>query len=120
MLTKQRFEGHFRGWLFTVARHYLIDLSRKRMPETLADGIDVTDVDQDAPPTQLVDAERWQVLRGCLEKLDRAAADLVRGRLGGEAYETLCERLGLEPARAHRLFHSAKEQVQSCVQHAMA
>jgi RNA polymerase sigma factor (sigma-70 family) len=120
MLTKQPFTGHFRGWLFTVARHYLIDLSRKRLPDEMPEGVDMTDVDQDAPPAQLLDTERWQVLRGCLEKLDRSAADLVRGRLGGEAYDVLCERLGLEPARAHRLFHTAKEQLQSCVQHALA
>jgi RNA polymerase sigma factor (sigma-70 family) len=120
MLTKQRFAGHFRGWLFTVTRHYLIDLSRKKSPEAMPEGTDMTDTDQDSPPAQLIETERWQALSDCLEKLDRSAADLVRGRLGGEAYEVLCERLGLEPARAHRLFHSAKEQLQSCVQHAMA
>jgi RNA polymerase sigma factor (sigma-70 family) len=120
MLSRQPFSGHFRGWLFTVARNYLIDLRRKHTPDALPAELDLSDEAQETPAAQLLDAERWHILGRCLARLDAALAELVRGRLGGQSYDELCARLNLEPAKAHRMFHTAKDQLQACVQHALA
>jgi len=116
VLIRQPFDGHFRGWLFTLARNYLIDLSRKSAPQNLPDDLDVAEAEDDSPVTNLLDAERWRVLRACLDSLEPTLAELIRGRLGGRSYEELCGSLGLEQPRAHRLFHTAKQQVERCVE----
>jgi RNA polymerase sigma factor (sigma-70 family) len=110
-----RFDGsHFRGWLYTIARNHLADRARAhRLTADLPD--DRPDAHQGCPDEELMEQERRRILENCLKKLDAVQAQLVRGRLGGEDYPDLCARLGLVPARAHKLFHAAKAQLQDCV-----
>jgi len=110
--------GSFRGWLFTIARHYVIDERRKRRPQELPNGEQFPDVTSWRPDAALLESERTELLRRCLERLDQQAAAIVKGRLSGEAYEVLSKGLGVTPTRAHRLFHDAKEKVRDCIEHA--
>lgn len=113
--------GNFRAWLFQIARNSLIDQGRKHRPDALGDDQEPRTRDEDRPDIWLVEQERMVILSRCLERLEaemKEGAKLVRGRLAGESYPELCERLRLRPERAHKLFHLAKEQLQKCVERA--
>lgn len=107
--------GNFRAWLYKVARNYVIDQGQKRHAESLVDE-NLPDRRHDLPDEALLERERQLVLARCLEKLEGTLAELVRARLAGESYDALCQRLGLAPERAHKLFHQAKAQLRTCVE----
>ncbi|MBV8265589.1 MAG: hypothetical protein JO252_04505, partial [Planctomycetaceae bacterium] len=73
-----------------------------------------------APDARLIERERTEALRRCLERISSEAAALVRARLGGEDYREACRRLELTPERAYTLFHRAKEQLQACLERVLA
>lgn len=111
--------GNFRAWLYQISRNYLIDRSRRRHPDAIDPAMDVEGPASLQPEEILVERELMMVLRQCLTELREDVAELVRARLAGETYETICPRLGLKSERAHRLFHGAKEQLQKCVSRAI-
>jgi RNA polymerase sigma-70 factor (ECF subfamily) len=112
--------GHFRGWLFQIARNSLIDHARRKRPDRLDEEESLPDERLDAPGSALIEHERMDALKRCLDRLSADASALVRGRLGGESYPDLCQRLGLRPERAHKLFHLAKDQLHACVERALS
>ena len=108
--------GSFRAWLHQIARNRLIDHGRRRHPEALPAPEALSDGRDEPTQDRLVEQERKAALARCLERLGPEGAALVRARLAGEGYAEVCQRLGLKPARAHKLFHSAKEQLKTCVE----
>ena len=112
--------GNFRGWLHQIARNAVIDHARKRRPELLEDADSLPDGRHGRPESRLIERERSEALRNCLGRLSAVAAELVRARLGGDPYEDICKRLGLPPPRVHKMFHRAKEQLQTCLEESLA
>jgi RNA polymerase sigma-70 factor (ECF subfamily) len=116
----QHFDGrNFSGWLYQIARNALIDHGRKRKAQALVDPEVVPDSRAGRDDDRLVERERMEALRRCLEKLGSPAAAVVRARLAGEEYPELCRRLGMTSGQAYRLFHSAKDQLKTCVERAL-
>lgn len=116
-LPKQFKGGNFRAWMYQIARNHLIDVSRKKRPDELEDTTEP--VDNKSPEEPLADQERQEILARCLEKLQDDMADIVRSRLGGEDYTSICSRMKIKAAKAHKLFFQAREQLTGCVQKAM-
>jgi len=113
--------GNFRAWVFEIARNLLIDHHRKRWPDQIGnDESSLLESRPDSPEAGLVERERADGLRRCLEKLTSESAALVRARLGGEDYEGVCSRLGLGANRAYKLFHTAKGQLIDCLERTLA
>lgn len=115
-LREKPFTGHFRGWIFQIARNLAIDLRRRRRPESLGETEHATDSRQSSPLERLLDTERRDRLSTCMDRLNPEQAAVVRGKLGGEDYEELCRRLGLGSAQAHKLFFNAKKLLESCLE----
>ena len=115
-LGKKPFEGHFRGWLFQILRNTAIDSMRKKRPEALseADADSATD-DIAAPDQSMIDAEYKSALQNCLENLETDARQIVSGRLAGESYELVAEKLEIQTSRAHRIFFDAKQSLGNCL-----
>lgn len=117
-LPSQFHGGSFRGWLYQITRNHLVDLSRKRRPGELAAGHEPVD-ENSSPDDPLADQERQEILTRCLTKLQDDMAEIVRSRLSGEDYSSICSRMQIKTARAHKLFFQAREQLTGCVQKAM-
>jgi DNA-directed RNA polymerase specialized sigma24 family protein len=60
-----------------------------------------------------------EALRRCLERLTQPQAAVVQSRLAGDDYPEVCRRLRLEPSQAHKLYHTAKELLNTCVERAL-
>jgi RNA polymerase sigma factor (sigma-70 family) len=107
--------GNFRAWLYKIAHSRLIDETRKKRPDRLGDDYDPADPSTGMSCDPLLEQERLAALEHCLQQLTHDAACLVRARLAGTDYATICQDLGIQPAQAHKLFHTAKSQLQDCV-----
>jgi RNA polymerase sigma-70 factor, ECF subfamily len=109
--------GNFRAWLHQIARNVIVDHGRKRKPEAFSEPESLPDGRSRRPDDRLIEQERAEALRRCMERLEARTAELVRGRLAGESYQEICARLVLPPPDAHKLFHLAKNQLKTCVEH---
>ncbi len=115
-LSTQFHGGNFNAWLYQIARNAILDQRKKRTFDSLADETSVPDSRSMHSDHRLLEQERMEALRGCLEKLKPPLAAIVRARLAGDDYADVCERLRLRPRQAHKLFHTAKEQLKTCVE----
>jgi RNA polymerase sigma-70 factor, ECF subfamily len=115
-LPEQFHGGNYGAWLYQIARHALIDHGKKRRPEGLANPEVVPDGRPGRDDDGLLERERMEILRRCLEALSATAATLVKARLAGEDYANVCVELGITPGQAYKLFHSAKVQLKACVE----
>jgi len=95
--------GNLRAWLYQITRNHLIDLSRKKKPDDSSAAVESAAFTEE-PGAALLDNEQKIILQRCLEHLQQEMADIVRSRLAGENYDTICGRMDLAPARAHKLF----------------
>lgn len=112
--------GSFRAWLHQIARNALIDQGRRKQAEPLDGREKRLESPDEAPDRRMIERERRDVLKRCLDRLSPEAAALVKGRLGGENYAELCVRLGMKPERAHKLWHMVKAQLRRCVEQALS
>lgn len=111
--------GDFRAWLFTIARHCVVDQSRKQAPNTLHDMHSVPDRWTPSADEQLAEEESMDQLRRCLGRLDPQSRQIMIARMTGTSYAEICAATGLPSLKAHKQFHRAKRQLARCLKGAL-
>lgn len=114
--------GSFRAWMFQVMRNSAYDAMRRKRPTPTEDAAIEAAAGgaPDLPAEEaMIEGEYRDALAGCLDELDATKQGLVRGRLTGDDYPEIAARLDIPVARAHRLFHTAKQLLTQCVQSRM-
>jgi RNA polymerase sigma-70 factor (ECF subfamily) len=105
--------GHFRGWIFQIAKNLLVDRFRKRQPASLNEDNDV--VESHDPAQVYICQEEVTLLRQCINQLDEIRQQIVKLRLAGEDYRTISERLNIAYNTVQTRFHRAKQLLEDCI-----
>ena len=96
----------------------MIDWHRRRK-ETHS--IDESGIAKHDDPTQpMLDQERMQALKDCMESLSEREASVVRRLLAGESYQQICRRLEVNSNVAYKTARIAKTKLRTCVEHKLA
>lgn len=116
-LSAKPFKGHFRGWLFHIARNVVIDWRRRQrgavpLPERLVDR------NNPAPLAEVFREEEQALLGRCLKCLSEAERSVFRLRLAGADHPEICRQLGISVKVAYGLFDEAKRKLKECVKKA--
>ncbi len=83
-LNRYRHRGEFRAWLFSIARHRLLNQWRRRPMESGVDRVDEVLSSRDDPLTETVRKEEIESLKGLVEGLEEVEQDLLRLRFVAE------------------------------------
>ncbi len=117
----QKFHGgNFRAWLHQIARNYLIDQSRKKPMDRLDPDEDISAQHHGQPDELLIEREREQILRRCMEQLSGQQRAVFQARSSGEGYDEISHRLEITKEKAYKILFQATEQLRKCVERAMA
>jgi RNA polymerase sigma factor (sigma-70 family) len=109
------FTGHFRGWLFQIARNIVIDHGRRPVRGLPLPGDDEFHHDGPTPPEVLTRRELFEQLERCLGRLQRNEAAVVRARTAGHGYEDVCSTLGIDRNAAYKLYSQATARLAECM-----
>ncbi len=78
-LPRYRERGHFKAWLFTIARNKALDHFRKKQPELLLDGAEIR-AGQNDLLADVIQSEQIQQLSALIRSLDQKEQELLRLR----------------------------------------
>jgi RNA polymerase sigma factor (sigma-70 family) len=117
-LEQKPFEGHFRGWLFQVARNLVTDRARSRRDAAPLPPPDLVAGKGGSPLEGLLSAEEKAVLARCLGRLEMREAAVFTLRASGASYDEVCQQTGLDRPTAYRLSFEATKKLTSCVEQA--
>jgi hypothetical protein len=118
-------QGDFRAWLFTCARHLLIDFQRTRSAKSFA----ISGQEAELPARETAPLEEDDdvaALRGCLAKLGQqqpVGAFIAVRRMTGDKYPAICADFpnsfpgqSLEENRAYKLYFQARQWLRECIE----
>lgn len=111
--------GHFRGWLFQIAKNCLRDRMRRQRKNEMLDTTRIPGPDS-PPDGELLHHERRAIFSRCLEKLPPRQREVVQARTAGEETDVLSRRMQINASSIHKLFHEARQRLTECVQRAMS
>ena len=117
VLKAQRSEGHFRAWLFQVARNLCLNRLRTRGHAVRALEVAARDEPEKAPPPEELLHRHQSVaaLHGALQTLPASLAELYHLRTAGLSYEEMAHvvsaPLGTIKSRMHELIARLREEM---------
>jgi RNA polymerase sigma factor (sigma-70 family) len=110
---------NFRAWLIQIGRRAGIDAYRKGRLESLGSQHDVPDARLTSPLEPLLDTERRDVLRTCLEKLDDEYRAVIVASAGGEDPKETAGRLHMTVAVVYQRKSRALTALRKCAERHM-
>lgn len=87
-------DGSFRGWLFTIAHHAVVDALRARRPEAPAEAVAQTPDPAPTPEEETLAAETGRSLRALLVRLSPDQRQVVELHLAGLTGPEIAALLG--------------------------
>lgn len=117
-LKARKFEGHFSGWIFQIARNLIYDRGRK--PDRKLEGLPADDLMAmvDSPPNTLTRREVYEQLTRCIGGLEERERSIVQARTAGDKYDEVCHTLRIEKNTAYKIFHKATAKLAECMKRA--
>jgi RNA polymerase sigma-70 factor (ECF subfamily) len=117
-LPRYRHQGHFPAWLFSIARHRLLNYWRRRSPDVAIEDAEGHPDPMDNPLLEIIRNEEIQNVIRLIEDLDEDDQDLLRLRFVGELnYGDIGNLLGLSEAatkkRIYRLLARMESQLEA-------
>jgi len=106
-------DGDFRPWMYRIAKNHLIDQYRKKMPERLAEDIDL------ASPELDEEDDRLDALRDCLEQVEGTFVEVVRGKTQGLSTDQLATMYQVNSKTVATRIHRGKQLLRECVERKM-
>ena len=121
---KYRFEYRFETWLKLTAKRNMIDLLRKNgrhqtgRQEIEADELETMHIAEGNPPEAcLLQAEQWEAVEHCLDRLDKAD-DRLAFVLWAEAHSTseIARIVGCPPGTVKSRLFTARNKLRQCIE----
>jgi len=103
-------EGDFRPWMYRIAKNHLIDQYRRKVPERLAEDVDL------ASPELDEEDDRLDALRECLEQVEGTFIEMVRGKTQGISTEQLATMYQVNSKTVATRIHRGKQLLRECVE----
>ena len=111
-------ETHFRGWVFQIARHEVIDRIRRRNrheTESLPDDPPAAD-ESNLPDVAVELRQREADFRDCLSHLPREYVGVVSRHLQGEDHGLIAKTLSIPLGTSHSRLSKAKPLLKTCME----
>jgi RNA polymerase sigma factor (sigma-70 family) len=83
-LPRYHHDGHFAAWLFSIARHKVIDYYRSSRPDVPIGFTNGESIKKDDPLTTIIQTEEALRISGLIHQLDEQDQELLRLRLVAE------------------------------------
>jgi RNA polymerase sigma factor (sigma-70 family) len=106
---------NFRGWIRAIARNVIVDYYKKssRLPDLLASH-DTLGISSDDLLATVLDSERRQLVKGCIEHLQEKPRKVIELRWQGERNNDIARTLQITPGHASNLYAAAMTQLINC------
>ncbi|MCA9082035.1 MAG: RNA polymerase sigma factor [Planctomycetaceae bacterium] len=106
-------EGHFRGWIFQIARNRLLDEYRRQGSRPASQMPEEMEIVQRIVDDQ---SERIDALRGCLEHVGGSFVQVLKLQLEGSSTEEIASLLNISPATVYTKASRGRDELRDCVE----
>jgi RNA polymerase sigma-70 factor, ECF subfamily len=116
-LPKYHHDGHFAAWLFSIARHKVVDYYRNLHPEVPIENKYSNLNNQGDPLSTVIQIEETQRLAGLIQRLNKDDQELLRLRLVaelefGEIARLINDKMEATKKRYYRLLTHLRQQLE--------
>ena len=108
---RAKFDGNnFRAWMYKIANNHLLDQMRRKRLNNIPEGYDLAMPEWD-PEDSRIDA-----LRECLQQLDGAFVEVIRGKVSGQSTKQISLEHQISEATVATRIHRGRQLLRECVE----